>query len=164
MSSVFTHKWRSEEQGILIGANTYILDNPSLNVRNWTGKNPQKIVLDPDGKLREYALEEKDWWVFTDESILQQMKNNHQRKAIRQDIIPSLLENLYQLNMQSILVEGGAITLQSFINANLWDECHIIQTENELKEGVLAPTIKGNIQNVIHLGTDTILCMNNLSI
>ncbi|HSN08639.1 MAG TPA: bifunctional diaminohydroxyphosphoribosylaminopyrimidine deaminase/5-amino-6-(5-phosphoribosylamino)uracil reductase RibD [Hanamia sp.] len=139
------HKWRSEEAGILVGANTALKDDPSLTTRLWKGKNPVRIVIDPHLKLPASLK------IFTDESktiIYNLIKNSSEKNIeyiqIRPDnLLESLVSSLYESDIQSILVEGGAKTLQSFIDQNLWDEARVITNgEMIIEEGVNAPAMK----------------------
>ncbi len=144
-SNRIVHKWRSEEAGILIGSNTALKDNPSLTTRLWKGKNPVRIVIDPKLKL-PVSLK-----IFDDESktMLYNLLKNSSEKNIEyiqlkpENLLESLLSSLYENDIQSVLVEGGAKTLQSFIDQNLWDEARVITNgEMIIEEGVDAPAMK----------------------
>lgn len=140
------HQWRSEYQAIMVGKNTILQDNPSLNVRAVSGQNPIRIVL--DSRL-EIPLESK---VLNDgaSTVVFNTKITETKGAIRykklSDMSPkSILDGLYNLNIQSVLIEGGAKTLQSFIDAKTWDEACIIQGQTSLNEGTPAPQLKGKL-------------------
>jgi diaminohydroxyphosphoribosylaminopyrimidine deaminase / 5-amino-6-(5-phosphoribosylamino)uracil reductase len=136
------HQWRSEEAAILIGANTAIKDNPSLNNRLWSGKSPTKILIDPSLRVPATSnlFQEGRTVIFngmkkgkTDMVEWQQVEKN-------QPVLPQLLKTSKALNLQSILVEGGATLLQSLIDADLWDEARIItNTELIVGPGLSAP-------------------------
>ncbi len=144
-SNRLVHKWRREEAGILVGKNTVLKDDPALTNRLWKGKNPVRIVIDP--KL-ELATSSK---VFNDEAktIIYNLSKNASEGNIeyielgKNDFLKKMLASLYENNIQSVLVEGGAKTLQSFINEDLWDEARVI-TNRELiiEEGINAPEMK----------------------
>jgi len=144
-SNRIAHKWRSEEAAILVGTNTALKDDPSLTTRLWKGKNPVRIVIDKELKL---PLSLK---IFDDEApttIYNCKKNSSEKNLhfIKLDnpfFLKEMLHSLYENNIQSILVEGGAKTLQSFIDTGLWDEARIITNEKMVIEsGINAPDMK----------------------
>ena len=135
------HKWRSQEDAILVGTQTVIIDNPRLNVRLVSGKNPIRIVID-----RKLNLS-KELEVFNNDIktiILNEIKSfssktNDYVKIDFNDLINQLLDKLYELNIISIIVEGGAFTINQFINENAYDEIRIFTTTKILKNGVKSP-------------------------
>lgn len=145
-SNRLAHKWRSEEAAILVGTNTALKDNPSLTIRLWKGKNPTRIVIDKYLKLPSTLNiynDEAGAIIFNTSKI--ETKNNIQFiKLENENFLQSLLLSLYDMNIQSVLVEGGAKTLQSFIDAGLWDEARVIINEKlRIKDGVSSPELKG---------------------
>jgi diaminohydroxyphosphoribosylaminopyrimidine deaminase/5-amino-6-(5-phosphoribosylamino)uracil reductase len=160
-SNRIVHKWRSQEAGILVGTNTALLDNPELTTRLWEGKNPVRIVLDQKLRLPD-SLKlfngEENTIVLNDVSDLSAGKILFKKVNDEKPGIQGILSTLHSLNILSVLVEGGAKLLQSFITAGTWDELRII-TNNELNipEGISAP----DFRDAKHLksetyGTDTI--------
>jgi len=142
-SKTLVHKWRNEHQAILVGRKTVENDNPSLTVRAITGKNPIRIVLDSELRLPLTRA------VFNSESktiVLNLRKtevNNEVEFLQLNELTPtSILEALYQLNIISVLIEGGAQTLQSFIDADLWDEAAIITGASSFEKGTDAPKLE----------------------
>jgi diaminohydroxyphosphoribosylaminopyrimidine deaminase/5-amino-6-(5-phosphoribosylamino)uracil reductase len=144
-SNRLVHKWRSEEAGILVGKNTALKDDPSLTTRLWKGKNPVRIAIDLQLKL-PVSLK-----IFNDESetIIYNLLKNSPGKNIEyiqlkpENLLESLLSSLYENEIQSLLVEGGAKTLQSFIDQNLWDEARVITNGKMIiEEGMDAPAMK----------------------
>ena len=139
-----THQWRMEEDAILVGTNTAIKDNPSLTTRNRIGKNPVRIVIDNHLKLSA-DLNLLDHSVKT--IVFNQIKNSENGnllyvKISSKNILNEILKNLYEQNIQSLIVEGGQKLLQSFIDQNLWDETRIITNEKmELEQGLDAPLL-----------------------
>ncbi|MEA3317104.1 MAG: bifunctional diaminohydroxyphosphoribosylaminopyrimidine deaminase/5-amino-6-(5-phosphoribosylamino)uracil reductase RibD [Bacteroidota bacterium] len=145
------HKWRAEEQSILVGTNTAILDNPNLNIRNWRGKNPLRIVFDKNLILSQKLNifnNEAQTLIIADNSVKNktiQIQNKNigiEFADFQKDITYQLLNILYRKNIHSVIVEGGAKTLSNFIKNNIWDEARIFISIKELKNGVKAPTIK----------------------
>ncbi|HEY5370784.1 MAG TPA: bifunctional diaminohydroxyphosphoribosylaminopyrimidine deaminase/5-amino-6-(5-phosphoribosylamino)uracil reductase RibD [Hanamia sp.] len=145
------HKWRSEEASILVGTNTVLKDNPSLTTRLWEGKSPQRIVIDKDLKLRagiNVFSKQTNTIVFN--SLKDSIEDGVQYIQLEnKNFLEEMLHALYQLNIQSVLVEGGAKTLQSFIDAGLWNEARVITNEKMIIEnGIDAPQMKNfNLKN-----------------
>ena len=144
-SNRLVHRWRSEESAILVGTNTALKDNPSLTTRLWKGKNPIRIVIDKNLKLPH---ELKIFSKTTNTIIFNSLKNTIEEnveyiKLENKNFLEEILRTLYKLNIQSVLVEGGAKTLQSFIDKGLWDEARIITNEGMIIEnGISSPEFK----------------------
>lgn len=135
-SRQLVHKWRSEEQAILVGTTTVIDDNPSLTTRDWSGNNPIRIVLDQNNRIsKESHIFDNQAKTFT---ISKENINFNNNMALE---ISNLLFNE---GIQSLIIEGGRQTLQTFIDANIWDEARVFKGEISLKEGTKAPIISGN--------------------
>jgi diaminohydroxyphosphoribosylaminopyrimidine deaminase/5-amino-6-(5-phosphoribosylamino)uracil reductase len=145
---VLVHKWRGEEQAILVGKNTALLDNPKLDTRAFEGKNPFRIVIDKEASLPQtlnvfsglqHAI------IFTSKQNV--LKPNELTEYIfidfNQNIWPQIFKILYEKNIQSVIIEGGLFTLQSIIKTNSWDEARVFTSTKTLAEGVKAPHIKG---------------------
>ena len=151
-SNRLVHKWRSEEAAILVGTNTILKDDPSLTTRLWKGNNPVRVVIDKELKIAssfKIFNEEAKTIVFT---VLKNAaeKNVQFIKLNRQSFLKEMLHSLFENNIQSVLVEGGTKTLQSFIDIGLWDEARIITNETMVVEGGIdAPQIKDF--SLIHL-------------
>jgi diaminohydroxyphosphoribosylaminopyrimidine deaminase/5-amino-6-(5-phosphoribosylamino)uracil reductase len=164
-SRQLVHKWRSEEQAILVGTQTVVDDNPKLNVRDWSGNNPTRVVLDQHNRI------EKDSFIFDDSvktivltgSKIASEKENTTFEVIdfNQNIIPQLLTILYQNQIQSIIIEGGLQTLQTFIDQNIWDEACIFIGKSTFEKGIKAPTITRNKTATTHLITDELIHIRN---
>ena len=158
LSNVRVHKWRSEEDAILIGYNTAINDNPKLNVRHWEGINPVRIVMDRHLKLPES--------LYLFDKTQPTLVANHHKETSHRDFpnryladkevsylklndgneeIADLLTQLSQRGIQSVLVEGGAAILQSFFDSGLWDEIRRCQGSLVLNNGVSAPSFRGTL-------------------
>ena len=145
LTSMLVHKKRAEHSAILVGTRTAELDNPGLNVRHWYGRSPVRIVLDRQQKLSP-SLHLFDGsvptLVFT-EAPHTPLPNVEYLPVsdYRQNILPEIMEMLYTRGLQSLLVEGGSQTLQSFIDAGLWDEIFVEEAPHLLHSGVKAPEI-----------------------
>jgi diaminohydroxyphosphoribosylaminopyrimidine deaminase/5-amino-6-(5-phosphoribosylamino)uracil reductase len=144
-SNRIVHKWRSEESAIFVGTNTSLKDDPSLTTRLWQGKNPVRIVIDKELNL-PLTLN-----IFNNNAntiIFNFFKNSTEEnirfiKVTRENFTEQILNSLYDLNIQSVLIEGGAKTLQPFIDDGLWDEARIITNEEKVIEnGISSPKMK----------------------
>ncbi len=155
-SKRLSHKWRAEEDAILVGRITAQKDNPSLTVRELTGSNPIRLVIDKDLKISEklnlFNNEAKT--IIFNSLKTKDIKSNYYIKIYFNNLIKNILRELYKQNIQSIIVEGGAKTLQSFIDKKLWDEARVFTANKELKYGVKAPIIEGKILSTIKIDTD----------
>ena len=135
---------RSENQSILVGANTVLLDNPSLTVRNWSGKSPVRIGIDRQGRIPEnFNLLDGSiqTFIFTEKDRV----NRHRLEFIKinfdADCLKTILNEIFIRNIHSVLVEGGASILNSFIEARLWDEANIEVSPQRITSGVKAPVL-----------------------
>lgn len=147
-SKQLVHKWRTEEQGILVGTNTARIDNPQLNARLWSGDNPIRIVLDKELKLDEklYLFDGSQKTMIFTEKKKESSKNVEFHSLDFDDkLLENLLDVLHKKGIQSLIIEGGKETLQSFIEKEFWDEARIIQSSENWSSGVLAPELKGEL-------------------
>lgn len=140
------HKWRTEEQAILVGKNTALIDNPQLNSRLWTGNNPLRIAIDKNLAIpRNFHLFDQTQPTVIFNSLENSSEENLNliQLDFSQPILPPIMNFLYENNIQSLIVEGGCDTIQHFIDANLWDEARILSSDTIWNEGILAPRLKG---------------------
>ena len=139
------HKWRSEEAAILVGTNTALLDNPSLTNRLWTGKQPIRLVLDELLSLPKSLniFDKKQLTiVFNLVKYEEELNLIYYKLEGNTPLLQQIMDACYQLNIQSILVEGGNKTLQSFIDNELWDEARVItNTQLTIEKGVPSPIL-----------------------
>ncbi|MBR6538920.1 MAG: bifunctional diaminohydroxyphosphoribosylaminopyrimidine deaminase/5-amino-6-(5-phosphoribosylamino)uracil reductase RibD [Bacteroides sp.] len=139
---MLVHKRRSEHTAILVGRRTALLDNPSLTIRDWHGKAPIRLVLDKDLSLPR-SLHLFDGSVPTIVFTSKQKAPDNNVEYIQLDfstsILPQMMEVLCARNIQSLLVEGGSVLLQSFLDENLWDEIFVEEAPLTLQDGVKAP-------------------------
>lgn len=143
LSSMLVHKRRAEHSAILVGRKTALLDNPSLTTRHWYGKNPVRMVIDKNLTLPHH-LSLFDGSIQTLVFTAQEKTSSlplveYVTLDFQQDILPQIMEVLYQRKLQSLMVEGGSILLQSFIDSGCWDEAYIEQSNDRLIDGVKAP-------------------------
>ncbi len=165
-SQQIVHKMRAEEQAILVGTNTALNDNPSLNVRSWNGNNPIRIVLDRSLKIpQHYNLlnNEIKTIVFSEVKFISDSKSNiiFERIDFNKNVPKQICEVLHRYEIQSLIIEGGRQTLQSFVNANLWDEAFVFTGETEFKKGLKAPKIEKVPIKTKKVSTDTLHIYRN---
>ncbi|CAM3418588.1 Riboflavin biosynthesis protein RibD [Flavobacterium longum] len=165
VSRQLVHKWRSEEQSILVGTQTVIDDNPRLNVRDWAGNNqPIRLVIDKSGRIpaRSHIFDnQQPTVVFSGKSVSSGEENIiFERLDFDQDTVPKLVKALYSRGIQSVIVEGGRQTLQSFIDAGLWDEARIFVGGASLKQGISAPTLHRENATRYSVGHDELLILS----
>lgn len=165
-SRQIVHQWRAEEQAILVGTNTVLADNPKLDVRHWKGKNPFRIILDRSLKIEgEYSILDGNMATL----ILTEVTDKSKYQAgieyavidFSKDLAQKICSILWEQNLTSVLIEGGGQTLQTFLDANLWDEARIFTGNTTFKEGIKAPVISGNHIESIKIGADTLKTYRN---
>ncbi|CAM1354323.1 bifunctional diaminohydroxyphosphoribosylaminopyrimidine deaminase/5-amino-6-(5-phosphoribosylamino)uracil reductase RibD [Tenacibaculum insulae] len=159
-SQQLVHKWRSDEHAILVGTNTVIADNPKLNVRSWSGNNPVRIVLDANLRLSDelHVFDESvktivlfDFKSKKKETRRKECQFERSRELIFESIdfssraAEQICEVLQKHKIQSVIIEGGTQTLQTFIDAKLWDEARVFTGNITLNNGVVAPVLKGEL-------------------
>lgn len=145
LTNRLVHQWRSEEASVLVGTNTAKNDDPFLNTRYWPGKDPVRLVIDRKLQLPS-SLHLFDRTIST--IVFNTMKDAgvdnllYIKIADTSDFLRAMLNILYEKNIQSVLVEGGAMLLRSFIDAGLWDEARVITNEMLLiGKGIAAPRL-----------------------
>lgn len=143
------HKQRSQESAILIGTNTALFDNPALTVREWSGNQPIRMVIDRNLRLeKELHLFDHSapTWVFTSTLRADSQNMKYIPLDFDQDVVPQLLKVLYDQNILSLIVEGGSFLLKSFLKAGLWDEAFVYTGNQFFGKGVQAPAVSGDMQ------------------
>ncbi|MGV9004834.1 bifunctional diaminohydroxyphosphoribosylaminopyrimidine deaminase/5-amino-6-(5-phosphoribosylamino)uracil reductase RibD [Flavobacterium sp.] len=152
ISRQLVHKWRSEEQAILVGTNTVLEDNPKLNVRDWWGENPVRIVLDRTGKINKnhFILDNQfKTIIITEQENITSSENCIYENTIFDKMLAEKIGTiLWKHNLQSVIIEGGAQTLETFIKANLWDEARIFKSSIILKNGIKAPFLENSVFSI----------------
>lgn len=160
-SKQLVHQWRSEEQAILVGTNTVLEDNPQLTTRDWAGKNPIRMVVDRNLKLNA------DFKVF-DASAKTLVFHEDNENAKRHEgvayatldfskpLAQQICDALYKNNINSLIVEGGSKTLQTFIDEGLWDEARVFMGPVRFENGLPAPHFKGSLKCTENILSDTL--------
>lgn len=161
---VWVHKQRTEEDAIMVGYNTVLSDNPQLNVRHYSGRNPKRVVYD------KYLTLSKEKNVFDNSQetfILNYVKEGREENNVflklneNKPFVEQVLERLYEQKICSIVVEGGEKTLNKFLEANLWDEANVIVGEKNFGKGVKAPVISQGLVLMENIGGDVLKTYHN---
>jgi len=146
-SRQLVHKWRSEEDAVLVGTRTAAHDNPNLTVRDWSGRNPVRLVIDRFLRLSD-TLNLFDKLVPTICFNLLKHEEYPNLKLVRLDekeFIQQLLGYLHKEKIQSVIIEGGTQTLLFFIEARLWDEARVFTSTRSFYKGIKAPVFQGDL-------------------
>lgn len=166
-SKQLVHKLRTKEHAILVGTNTVIADNPKLNVRSWTGNNPVRIILDAnlriplntaiyDGNIKTIIITEK-----RQKTINEKQNIVFEYIDFEKNIAQQICGVLQKHQLQSVIIEGGTQTLQTFIDANLWDEALVFIGENTFKNGIKAPILSAKITSEKRIKNDILKTYTN---
>ena len=164
-SRQLVHKWRTEEQAILVGTQTVIDDNPQLNARDWDGNNPIRVVIDQNHRIPKTAHvfdNQTKTIVFSNKKSTPSLKNTILEVIdFQQNIAQQIVDKLFQNQIQSVIIEGGAQTLQTFIDADLWDEARVFIGNCTFEKGVKAPILNTTPFKQEKIGTDELLIIRN---
>ena len=156
-SKQLSHLWRAEEEAILVGQNTAHVDNPALTCREVEGRNPLRVVIDQKLELSQSLA------VFSDQAetlIINQSKEEKRghieylKLDFEGNFLDQLMSVLHQRNIQSIIVEGGAFTLNEFLNLNYWDEIRRFVGKKTFEKGIKAPSLTVKPQKTEKVETD----------
>ncbi len=165
-SKQLVHKWRAEEEAIMVGTNTAVSDNPKLNTRFWQGDHPVRVVL--DRKLRIPA----DSHLFDDSIKTLIITENKSPERTSKNVIfehidfdkdlpTQVCEMLWRHEIQSVIIEGGRQTLQTFIDTGKWDEARIFTGKTHFGEGTRAPKFSGKLISEERIASDTLKIYKN---
>lgn len=157
-SKQLVHRWRAEEDAVLVGARTALADNPSLTVREWEGRNPKRILIDRDlsvPKSHRLYDEQAATIVFNAKLTDRQGHITYIELENYPLYLPqNILYQLYLMDVQSLIIEGGAATLRQFIDAGLWDEARIFRSQQNWGKGISAPGLEGKLIDHVRVSTD----------
>ncbi|WP_445385236.1 bifunctional diaminohydroxyphosphoribosylaminopyrimidine deaminase/5-amino-6-(5-phosphoribosylamino)uracil reductase RibD [Robiginitalea sp. IMCC44478] len=165
-SRQLVHKWRGEEQAILVGTRTALEDNPKLNTRMWKGPSPLRILLDRSLKVPlDYNLYDgtAPTLVVTEKNAPEQLpsKVRFRNVSFDGDFLHHLMEVLFEEQLLSVIIEGGRDTLEGFIQEGLWDEARVITGIHPLRKGLKAPEVKGKLQREFEPEKDRVQIWRN---
>lgn len=159
-SRTLVHKWRSEEDAVLVGRNTAACDDPMLTVRHWPGRNPKRIVIDRALRLPP-TLRLFDGQVPTICYNLTKNATGPNVEFVRlpaTGFLQSLVEDLHSRQIQSVFIEGGAAVLNAFIAEDLWDEARVFHAPSTFGAGIQAPTLHAEVYSVDRVQSDELRC------
>ena len=157
-TKLVTHQWRSEEACILVGRKTVEIDNPSLTTREVNGPNPIRLIIDPNLKLKkEYKVFNKDAQTYLFNNLKNLKKDNvADIKVGKENFLSDILSFVYEQKWNSILVEGGASTINQFLEKNLWDEARVIVGKPQFGSGLRSPILKQNTFSIVNFKDDIV--------
>ena len=165
-SQTLIHKWRSEEAAIMVGTETALHDNPQLNARLWNDRHPIRIVTDRTLRLpASLNLFDRSVRTVVFTEIEKSSSENLEFITIdfKEKAIKKICHHLSQMQVQSVLVEGGSMLLQSFIDANLWDEARVFISPKLLKAGIHSPKLGGSLSDTEQIDADQLIIMENIA-
>lgn len=159
-SKTLVHTWRSQEQAILVGTTTALLDSPALTVRLTEGKSPTRVLIDRELKvpsINPIFSNVAEILVFTEKQETNANNITYYQIDFTKDIVPQILNFLYDKKIISLIIEGGAHTLQNFIDKGLWDEARVFTGNKYFQSGIKAPKINGNKISSQMVGDDELV-------
>ncbi len=175
-SRQLVHKWRSEEQAVLVGTQTVADDNPKLDVRDWAGKNPVRIVIDKNNRISKESHifdNQVKTIVFCDKEMASEKINLIFEKIdftaqkvtglnpVEVTVPGQIAQTLYSHGLQSVIVEGGKATLEMFIGSGLWDEARVFKSQAVLNDGLRAPELTAGSADSKNIGSDQLVIFRN---
>ncbi len=141
-AQTLVHEWRADEMAVMVGTETALHDDPELNVRHVLGRSPIRVVLDRSLRLPSTLNLFNGGIptvVFTSKTASSKHNLDYIQIDFNANVLEQLLAHLYNMNVQSLLVEGGARVISSFIEAGLWDEARVFKSQKSWGEGIAAP-------------------------
>ncbi len=163
-SKRLSHKWRTEEQAILVGTKTALIDNPELTARLWQGKNPLRVLIDRKLQVPSGA---KIFSPHAPSIVFNELRDTTHSNItyckidFSASVPKQILTSLIKQNIHSLIVEGGAFTIQRFVDENLWDEARMITAPTKLGKGVKTPAIEGQKIEEFKSGDDEVIIWRN---
>ena len=165
-SRQLVHQWRSEEHAILVGTRTVLEDNPKLNVRKWKGSNPIRVVIDKDLKIpQQYNVFDPEVKTIVMTAVADSSKYvktaDYEAIDFTENLVQQICEVLHRHSINSLIVEGGTHTLQSFIDAGIWDEARIFKGPQTFGQGLPSPIISGKSISEQKILSDTLTLLTH---
>ena len=161
-SRLWSHKLRAEHEGILVGSETVIMDDPSLTTRLYPGENPVRIILDRRNRVDGYSN------IFNNEAPTLHISKEGRSGLVypnlayavdSESFLQEAMDICYANKVYSVIVEGGSTLIKAFLENELWDQAYIIRTPVKINDGIPAPVIKGDLENGLILIDNEILCI-----
>lgn len=169
-SRQLVHKWRAEEEAILVGSKTVIKDDPGLTVRDFRGNSMLRLVIDKEGESfgpRKLFKDAERTWTFVDRATKESIDSSTWQETtlieldFDREVVLQIIEHLWKEGVQSLIVEGGAITLQAFIDSGMWDEARVFEGASIFAGGIAAPQIKLPATRVENVRDDRLVIYKN---
>lgn len=163
-SRQLVHKLRAEEQAILIGTNTALIDNPKLNSRDWHGTHPVRVVLDKQLRIPStHSIFDQSikTIVITEVNKVSSANIVYEHIDFSSQIAQQICTILYKHQIQSVIIEGGAQTLQTFIDSNIWDEAYMFKGPNTFTSGLKSPQLNGHMASSKPIKDNQLIVYNN---
>jgi diaminohydroxyphosphoribosylaminopyrimidine deaminase / 5-amino-6-(5-phosphoribosylamino)uracil reductase len=164
LARTLVHKTRAEEAAILVGTNTVLKDNPSLTTRDWSGRSPVRLVIDRYNKLPHHLYifdGNVRTIIYAEKPGIPAPEVLYSPIDFQKNVPQQILSELFNLELVSVIIEGGAFTLQQFIDAGLWDEAHIYSGNQMFYGGVKAPRIEGVSIETLQLDNSSLSILTN---
>jgi len=165
LAKKMVHKWRTEEDAILVGKQTVIADDPLLTARDWEGKNPIRLVIDKhlDIPAEKHIYDNAARTIIFNELKTEVQGNIHyiQMEDMKYYLPQKIAYQLYLMDIQSVIIEGGANILNQFIASRLWDEARVFSSAKNWETGVHAPQINGLITSILPINLDKLIIYKN---
>jgi diaminohydroxyphosphoribosylaminopyrimidine deaminase/5-amino-6-(5-phosphoribosylamino)uracil reductase len=165
LAKKLVHKWRTEEDAVLVGKLTALADNPQLSSREWEGKNPVRILIDRHLEVSEtsHIYNNQAKTIIFNEQKTEVQHNVHfiQMEDMQYYLPQKIAFQLYLMDIQSVIIEGGANILSQFIQGNLWDEARVFRSDKIWNEGIASPQLKGIISDELCIGNDKLTVYQN---
>jgi diaminohydroxyphosphoribosylaminopyrimidine deaminase / 5-amino-6-(5-phosphoribosylamino)uracil reductase len=157
-SRQLVHQWRAEEDAVLVGTKTVFHDNPRLNVRDWAGRPPTRVILDRFLRLSDTLHVFDQTQPTRCYNVLKHEEHDNLLwiRLDEENFLQQLVHDLQKQNIQSVMVEGGTQTLQLFIDAGLWDEARVFVSKKTFGKGIRAPKMHGNLITADNVFNDTL--------
>jgi diaminohydroxyphosphoribosylaminopyrimidine deaminase/5-amino-6-(5-phosphoribosylamino)uracil reductase len=143
------HRWRTEEDAVLVGTRTAQYDNPHLNVRDWTGRNPVRVLFDRFLRLNDklHLFDHSQPTLCYNLLRHQEEENLTLVRLGEENFFMEMLQDLRKRGLQSVMVEGGAQTLETFIKEGWWDEARVFRSSRVFEKGISAPRPTGHLES-----------------
>lgn len=165
LAKKLVHKWRTEEDAVLVGKHTAIIDDPQLSAREWPGRNPLRLLVDRnlDVPLSSQLYNDNAKTIIFNEHKTDVEGNIHyiSMEDMQYYLPQKIAYQLYLMDIQSVIIEGGAHILNQFISAGLWDEARVFTSSHSWDNGIFAPQINGNITDVVNVDKDKLTLYTN---
>ena len=164
LTKVLVHKWRTEEQAILVGTHTVMNDNPQLTAREWPGKHPIRLIPDIKNRLTNdlHVFDQlTPTYIFTSKNNVSCKDNLFYMPSLESDFPESIIKFCLENKIISIFIEGGTRMIMSFMKKQLWDEARVFKAQLSFGEGIKAPERPGEFSSYEKIGSSDLFVYYN---